>query len=609
MRVGLHPLAAFSASLQSILTVSFFFRWLNITSQSHNRNEKIHRRPRGRRMQRRFQSVTLVTILGLGLATQSWGQGGAPITAEMAQRIDSVFATWDNTRSPGCALGVSQNGKQVYSRGYGMANLEYDVPVTPGSIFDVASISKQFTALSIALLASDGKLSLDDDVRRYLPELPDYGQKVTIRHLLTHTSGLRDQFNLLSLAGWREDDVITEDDVLNMVLRQTSLNFVPGAEHLYSNTGFTLLAVIVKRVSGQSLREFADTRIFGPLGMRDTHFHDDHTMIVRGRTSAYWPRPGGGWRTLIPVSDDATSLFTTVGDLLKWEQNFVDARVGGRAVLDEMQMPGRLNDGTTTDYGFGLRLGAYRGVRTVGHAGSSGGYKADVVRFPDQHLAIATLCNFGPLRLVLLAAKKVAKIFLGSGGFSLLAPLAPAVSIGEAEVAALAGTYWNPITDDVLRFVMKDGKLMEQGSSDTLVPLGGGRFRVGEQSTEFMFPPAVTGTPQELHASSSATAVFRRVTAPSDSAADLRRYAGEYRSDELDVIYNVVVLPEGRLATSKRKFQPRPLEMVQLDTFSGDGTVTFTRAPSGEVTGFTISTGRVRRLSFTRVGAASSPGK
>ena len=380
-------------------------------------------------MQRGFQVVASTLIVVLGLAIDSSGQSPARITADTAQRIDAVFAAYDNTRSPGCALGVSQNGTLVYSRGYGMSTLEYDVAIAPDSIFHVASISKQFTAFSIALLASEGKLGLDEEVRRYVPELPEYGQRITVRHLMTHTSGLRDQWSLLRLAGWRPDDLITEEDVLKVVARQKSLNFTPGAEYLYSNTGFTLLGTIVKRVSGQSLREFAEARIFGPLGMRDTHFHDDHTMIVRRRTSVYQLRDGGGWQISIPVFDTigATSLFTTVSDLLKWEQNFETALVGGRAVLDEMQTPGRLNDGKAIDYGLGLVAGSYRGARTVGHAGSDAGYRADVVRFPDQRLAIAALCNLGTIRPGVLT-RKVAEIVLGPG---VLTPLAPSVAVSQ----------------------------------------------------------------------------------------------------------------------------------------------------------------------------------
>ncbi len=583
-------------------------------------------------MKRRLQLFVSAFILVLGLQTQSWAQGAGPISAETAQRIDAVFAAWDNTRSPGCALGVNQNGNLVYSRGYGMSNLEYDVPITPNSIFQVGSISKQFTSFSIALLATEGKLSLDDDVRRYLPEVPAYRQRITIRHLLTHTSGLRDALDLLDLAGGRPDDLITEDDVLSMIARQKSLDFVPGAEFNYNNSGFTLLAVIVKRVSGQSLREFAETRIFGPLGMHDTQFLDDPRMIVRRRASAYQPGPGGGWRIIsIPLSSAVgpSGLYTTVGDLLKWQQNFVDARVGGRALLDEMQTPGRLNDGKTTDYGFGLAVDTYRGARTVGHGGSDAGYRAQVVqvyvvRDPNQHLAIAALCNLSTISPPDLT-RKVADILLGSGA------LAPAVSVGEAEIAALAGMYWNP-SIGVWRLAIKDGKLTMEvmegnlfGISCALVPLGGGRFRAGEGPTEFLFPPPKTGAPQELHILPPAsqlwhmrmviardTDVLSRVTVPSYSATDLKAYAGEYRSDELDARYTVVVMPEGGLVVLRKKVDPVPLTAVTLDTFSGGslGGLSFVRARSGDVTGFTINYfGTPRRLPFTRVGVASSTGK
>jgi CubicO group peptidase (beta-lactamase class C family) len=222
--------------------------------------------------------------------------GAQPIPApdSAAARVDRVFAAWRGTDSPGCAVGVSQGGRVVLERGYGMANLETDTPIRPGTIFHTASVSKQFTAMAVMLLARDGRLSLDDDVRKHIPELPDYGTRITIRHLLLHTSGLRDQWSLLATARGRfEEERITEADVMDVVTRQKSLNFTPGSEYVYSNTGYTLAGVIVKRVSGKSLKEFAHERIFQPLGMTRTHFHDDYTMVVRGRASAYAPRPGG----------------------------------------------------------------------------------------------------------------------------------------------------------------------------------------------------------------------------------------------------------------------------------------------------------------------------
>ena len=559
-------------------------------------------------MQKHFSAAIPTVGLVLALAPVALAQGPAPISAEAARRIDAIFAPYDNTRSPGCALGVSEKGTQVYSRGYGMSNLEYDVAIGPDSIFHVASISKQFTALSIALLAKEGKLRLDDDVRQYLPELPDYGHRVTIRHLLTHTSGIRDQWILLSLAGWRQGDLITEGDVLDIVTRQKSLNFQPGAESVYSNTGFTLLAVIVKRVSGRSLREFAEAQIFGPLGMHDTHFHDDHTMIVRRRTSAYQPRPGGGWRIRIPVFDTygATSLFTTVGDLLKWEDNFDNPRIGSRALLEEMQTPARLNDGKPTERGLGLVLGAYRGARTVGHGGADAGYRADVLRFPDQHVAVAVLCNLSTVTPSVLT-RKVAEVILSPG---VLGPIAPEVPASANELEALAGVYWNRITDEVRRVVLTAGRLTMQGSSVALVPLGAGRFRIGEQATEITFSKATGGAPQELRVSEDATGAFTRVAAPSYLPSELQLYAGEYRSDELEVSYQVSLSSDGRLMLHRRKFDPVPLETIKLDVFYVPtiGTISFARASTGVASALTVSNPRLRRLVFTRVGLVPRDG-
>jgi CubicO group peptidase (beta-lactamase class C family) len=529
----------------------------------------------------------------------------APLDAATAGRIDAIFAPWNSTASPGCALGVTRHGTLVYARGYGMANLEHDTAISPDSIFHVASISKQFAAFSVALLAADGKLSLDDEVRKHLPEIPDFGKRITVRHLMHHTSGLRDQWTLQNYAGWREDDVITEADVLQMASRQRGLNFDPGAEYLYSNTGFTLLGTIVKRVSGQSLREFAEARIFAPLGMTRTHFHDDHTMIVRGRTSAYQPRPGGGFRISIPVfdTDGATSLFTTVGDLLRWEQNFADAKVGGRALIDQAQVSGRLNDGSDTGYGWGLAVGKYRGVRAVGHSGADAGYRADVVRFPDHDLAIATFCNLSTTNPNDLA-RQVADVLLPAAA---LEPL-PTPTIASADaIKDLGGVYWNPVTDDVGRVTVVDGTLRMSPTAPPLLPMGDGRFRTGPRGGELMFPTAAPGAPQELHLLSAtlATVVIRRLP-PMDTPPDLAPFAGRYHSADLDTTYEVTV--DGQTLVVKRpRVNSLVVTPIAADKFagaSGSPTVSFQRT-GGQVTAMTISMGRVRRLPFSRVGGAT----
>ena len=546
----------------------------------------------------------VLSLPSLPLLAAEATNSAARLDDAVAKQIDGVFAEWDNTRSPGCVVGVSRGGQVVFARGYGMSNLEHDVPNTPDSIFHVASISKQFTAAAVALLVADGKLSWADDIRRYVPELPDYGNTITLAHLAHHTSGLRDQWSLLRLAGWREDDLITEADVLTIVARQRALNFPPGKEYLYCNTGFTLLAVVVKRVSGQSLRDFADARIFKPLGMHATHFHNDHTEVVRGRTSAYQPRPGGRWAISIPVfdTDGATSLFTTVGDLLKWEHNFAEPRVGGRAFVEAMLVSGQLNNGTATGYSLGLVTEKPRGVVEVGHGGADAGYRSDVVRFPEHDLAITVFCNLSTMKPWMLT-RKVAEIVLGPGVF---APLPPAVAMSEQELKVLEGAYWNELTDDVRRFAIKDGKLVAEGSSDALVPIGGGRFRVGESSAQIEFPAVASGGVQELHVLSPPlpAAKFKRVVVPTLTQEELAVFVGAFFSSELEATFRVVVTDDGKLEWRPARGEPVTLRPLMRDTFTlfNAVTFTFTRGTGGTVTGLTISNGRVRRLALTRTG-------
>jgi len=305
--------------------------------------------------------------------------------------------------------------RSFYKRGYGMADLDHDVPITSETIFHVASISKQFTAAAILLLAQDGKLSLDDEVHKYINELPDFGSPITVRHLIHHTSGLRDQWALLGLAGWRYSlDLITDDDVMELMTHQKELNFKPGEKHVYCNTGYTLLAHIVKRVSGQSFREFTTIRIFEPLGMRSTHFRDDHAEIVKHIAYGYEQGKGRNVYRLSVTNFDtvgATSLLTTVEDLAHWDENFYHPRVGGAALVAQQSQRGKLNSGKDLDYAFGLAHGMYRGLATFDDGGADAGYRADLLRFPQQHFSVACLCNQAETNPGELA-RKVADIYL-----------------------------------------------------------------------------------------------------------------------------------------------------------------------------------------------------
>jgi CubicO group peptidase (beta-lactamase class C family) len=522
------------------------------------------------------------------------------------EQIDAIFQPWDGRTTPGCAVAVSRNGSPDYARGYGMANLEHDIPITPQSIFSVASIAKQFTAFSVGLLAQEGRLSLEDDIRKYLPELPDYGRTITIDHLIHHTNGLREQGQLLNLAGWRSGDLSTEEDVLWALSRQRHLNFEPGSEIVYGNAAYTLLAVIVRRVSGQSLRAFAEKRIFEPLDMTDTRFRDDHTEVVPRRAPGYSPRAGGGWSQSVPNTDHYGSggLLTTVGDLLKWEQNLVDGRVGGATLVAWMQTSGRLNDGSETGYGGGLMLGDYRGLRIVSHDGLDGGYRAEAVLFPDQRLAIVALCNAATITPTPLV-RGVADLYLSD---QVRAPaLAPAVAASDSAQSAWAGVYWSPSTDEVVRIEWKDGALRQTGSPTPFVPMGDGVFRPDDLPHEWRFVSPAAGAPPgaqpelQIRDAWRTRRVFIRVTSPLPDADALNAFAGRYHSEETEMTYTVRV-SEGRLRLSWPRQYDLALEAVGGDRFVGSrGTVTFTRTASGDVDGLTISNRRLRRLRADRV--------
>lgn len=297
---------------------------------------------------------------------------------ERGERIDAIFQPWNKPGSPGAAVAIIEHGKLAYEKGYGSANLEYNIPIVPETIFHVASVSKQFTAMAIVLLERDGKLSIDDEVHKYLPELPDYGSKITLRNLLQHTSGIRDQWETLATAGWSMEDVITQDQILRMLFRQKELNFPPGAKYLYSNSGFTLLAEIVKRVSGKPLPDYCEERIFRPLAMARTHFHLDLHQIVPGRAYSYRAAQNGGFQNapLNYANVGATSLFTTAGDLVKWLDNFRDPKVGGAAGIARLQEEGVLSNGQKIGYGLGIFIDTYRGLRRLEHSGGDAGFRS-----------------------------------------------------------------------------------------------------------------------------------------------------------------------------------------------------------------------------------------
>jgi CubicO group peptidase (beta-lactamase class C family) len=351
----------------------------------------------------RMLVVGLMTAYAVGAAPLE-AQSPHPLPDSVASAIDKLYAPMAKPGSPGCSVGVYENGEVVFARGYGYADLINGVPITPATRFTVGSVSKQFTAASIALLIQAGRLSLSDDVRKYIPELQSYPTPVTISTLVHHTSGVRDFWELVDLAGVRPDDGYTSDDMLHLAERQKGLNFTPGSEYRYSNTGYLLLGEVVRHVTGQSLRRFADSAIFKPLGMANTLFLDDHNEIVPQRASAYQPA-GGGYRIDVWNNDivGQGGLVTTVGDLQKWDENFYTARLGGSDFIKLIQTAEPLTSGKPNNYAFGLVIDSYRGMHEVQHTGSTGGYRAAIFRYPDAHTTVAMLCNVSTASTTTLA--------------------------------------------------------------------------------------------------------------------------------------------------------------------------------------------------------------
>ncbi len=550
-------------------------------------------------------ALTIAVLASLPAAAQD---------AHLRDQTDKVFAKWDSTVSPGCSLSVIKDGQIIYKRGYGMADLDHDVPITPATVFHVASISKQFTAAAILLLAQDGKLSLDDDVHKYIAELPDFGSPITIRELIHHTSGLRDQWELLGMAGWRYSlDLITDDDVMELMARQRDLNFKPGEKHVYCNTGYTLLGQIVKRVSGQSLRDFTVARIFEPLGMTSTHFRDDHAEIVKHIAYGYEEGNGRNVYKLSVTNFDtvgATSLLTTVEDLARWDENFYHPRVGGQALIAEQLRRGILNSGKEIEYASGLQHGKYRGLATVDHGGADAGYRADLLRFPQQHFSVACLCNQAETNPSQLT-RKVADIYLADQlkepAPPRVEPAAQPVTVPEQRLSQLAGLYWKADDERGVRIVHKEGKLFLSESEEELLelsPLGADRFMLIAFPVAFDFSRAGSNAPWRLSVKSQGQEkadVFERVSPFEPSRAQLAGYAGSYVSAEIDPVYRIV-LEDGGLVLKRLKSKPQKLRPAIPEYFEGpDGNLHFERDAAGNVTAFLFNSGRIQNFRFSKV--------
>jgi len=563
-------------------------------------------------MKASFSRVKLIFTMLTVFAFSSFAGGDS-----LAEKVDKLFSEWDKLASPGCALGIIKDGHLVYARGYGLANLEYNIPLSSKSVFRIGSTSKQFTAMCMILLEEKGKISLDDNIRKYLPEIREYESPITIRHLLHHTSGLRDYLELMYLAGMRDDDFLTDGEVLDLIARQKELNFKPGDEYLYSNSGYFLLSVIVKRASGQSLRKFAEENIFKPLGMKVTHFHDDHTMFVKNRAAGYSPQKKDGFRinmTTLDVVGDG-GIFTTVEDLCVWDQNFYHNKLGkgGQDLIKKMLTPATLNNGERLDYACGLVVSEYRGLKMVSHGGAFVGFRAEMIRFPEQKFSVICLANLSSIAPTKLALQ-VADIYL-SGQFKkgkekAVVSGAKFIELPEKELKSKTGTFKNLKTGSIAEISIQEGKLMVNASGYTfqISPVSSTRFRAVEAPVdiELEFERKEKDKPQVMRAymESQKPETYEAIEVISPSPAQLAEYRGKYYSEELLAGYKIVFEEEKLFLRHENRYKnypQTPLKPTVKDEFHVEGiNINFIRDNKGKISAFLMESGRVKHIRFEK---------
>lgn len=558
----------------------------------------------------KFFVIQALLVLLLGVFPVATVSAEADSAKTLPEQVDEVFAEFDSTTSPGCSLAVIQDSKIIYERGYGMASLDYDIALSPQSVFRIASTSKQFTAMSIALLAEEGTLSLDDDIRKYFPEFPEYDPPVTIRHLVHHMSGIRDYLDLMWLKGYTDAETYTNEQAVEIIGRQ-SLNFNPGDEMLYSNSGYFLLSLIVQKASGKTLREYANEHIFQPLGMHHTHFHDNYREVVKNRADGYEKNKEGKWeisRTTLEMVGDG-GVFTTVEDLYLWDQNFYHNKLGkgDPELIQQVLTPGKLNNGEVQNYAFGLGIDQYKGLTVVRHSGGFVGYRAQLMRFPEQSFSVICLCNTASANPSTLSLK-VADIYLADQ-FTEKTPSSTevqAAKLSEKDLNKLAGHYYSRSEGLARQIQVQEGKLFyvrDSGSKSELLPIAKTRFAFVEvPTTELHFELAggekVTG--MKIVYRNEAPTVFEAFTPVTYLHEQLERFTGSFYSRELDVLHQVSAEKDELVVKMGNGKELIHLKPAFENVFTGDFALEFAVDPDGQVSGFTLNTGRVRNMKFDR---------
>tara|TARA_R110002074_G_scaffold394296_1_gene581599 strand:+ start:124 stop:1794 length:1671 start_codon:yes stop_codon:yes gene_type:complete len=534
---------------------------------------------------------------------------------KQSQAIDSLFSDWNKPDVPGCAIGIVEDGKLIYSNGYGIADLEHDLQITPTSVFYIGSVSKQFVTFSILLLEEQGKLNLDDKIQKYLPDFPEYDSTLTIRNFIHHTSGVRDYLTLMYLKGRNYLDNTDVDEVYQLIKNQKELNFKPGEKYLYSNSCYFMLAMIIEKAAGQSLRDYAQENIFQPLGMKNSLFYDDNTDLIKNRVFSYSKKPDEeGFNNLIMRFDLVGSggVYSSIEDMYLWDQNFYNNKLGkgGQSIIDKMHEEGLLNNGESSGYAFALNNGTYKGLKTVSHGGALAGYRAQLMRFPEENFSVIILANRGdanPTRKsfqiadILLKNKFIEKPKKKNRKIEKKKTTSPEQKF---TLNQLAGNY-EIQAGVVLEITLKNDSLNVlqtwNKSSYNITNTTGNTYEIpNDSSIQFEFSGLKDDFTQTLKVFQNGNeTICKRKEGLDLASLNMEDYTGKYYSEELDVTY-LLFLEDEKLKVKVANHDSLELTINETDIFISDGNLVRFKRLNGVVTGFELDAGRVTNLKFER---------
>lgn len=553
-----------------------------------------------------MKTRTLLTSLSLLVTLFA----SAQISDSQYQKIDSLFVDWNKPNHPGGTVGIVKNGKSVFSKAYGLASLEYLVPNSPSTIFNIASVTKQFTAMGIVRLQQEGKLSVDDDIRKHLPELPDFGETVTIRHMLHHTSGLRSLHAMLGLAGWRDDDARTNEDLNRFMMNQRDLNFKPGDEYMYCNTGYMLMVNIIEKITGEKFPKWMRESVFEPLGMINTYVEDNYSRVVSNNATSYYTRGGDGFDRAVEYWGyiGSGNMHSTTDDLLRWLKNFSDPQTEWAAHFEILQTMDKLNKGGENTYAFGIGIGDFNGIKSIGHGGAIGGFRSNIVTYPGEKLSIAILTNFSsgsPGQ----KSNMIAEIIIGNekDDENLASDPIKTLKLSNKVLSKYEGSYWNSSSNYSRKIYLKNDTLRyfrSENSENPIVPIGKDEFKMLGVSVNLKikfdireFDPMMSVTIDD------GEPILSKAYIPTDpNKEELASYIGKFYSPELETTY-IISLVDDTLSCHHSRHGDFKMKRIKKDILEGNWPVSiskFQRDDEGNINGILVSNGRVRNLWFEK---------